>query len=846
MVKKAERSAAPSPPNGKPPSGLHFWSPLMQAGVMRSLRRSQGGMTVLAAAALAVALLTYAPTDASLNTANGGHTLNALGVVGAVLADTLIQSFGLAAAVPVFVGLAWGVRLMLVGPLSWVWLRVLATVLSCMLLALALAPMAPWVSWPLPGGIAGASGSLLLRHSLRGLASLGLSPTAGWAIAGASGLLSLTLLWWIADLRLGQVGSGLGRLTVPRGMAEWLKRPSRTLNPADHPSREPQFTREPLAPLAAASLTPHPLAAAPLANHPLATSGLASGPLGGGSEALAATPLAFSATTVMATKVAEARVSPRRDLPLRQTSLLDEPSDAITLPSLDLLSAPSANAPVNRPDNDALSENARLLEGVLADFGVQGHIVEVRPGPVVTLYELDPAPGTKTSRVVGLADDIARSMSAFSVRIAVVAGRSTIGIELPNARRQTVNFRDLLLSDSFQQHHEKSGGGLTIALGLDIGGEPVMVDLARMPHLLIAGTTGSGKSVAVNTMICSLLFRLTPAECRFIMIDPKMLELSAYADIPHLLTPVVTDSSKAVVALKWAVKEMENRYRHMSVMGVRNIAGYNQKLREAAARGHVLSRTVTVGFDPTTDAPLVEEQSLDLTPLPFIVVIVDEMADLMLVAGKDVEAAIQRLAQMARAAGIHLVMATQRPSVDVITGTIKANFPTRVSFQVTSKIDSRTILGEQGAEQLLGQGDMLYMAAGGRTTRVHGPFISDAEVEAVANFLRAGGQPNYLTAVTEEDEGAAPLRGGERDAGGGEGGEGSEGGGDNALFDQAVALVARERKASVSFVQRHLQIGYNRAARIIEQMEKQGMVSQANHVGKREVLLPPSGGEERY
>ena len=431
------------------------------------------------------------------------------------------------------------------------------------------------------------------------------------------------------------------------------------------------------------------------------------------------------------------------------------------------------------------------------------------------------APGTKTSRVVGLADDIARSMSAVSVRVAVVPGRSVIGIELPNARREIVYLRDLLSSESY----ERTAGKLALVLGKDIGGGPVIVDLARMPHLLIAGTTGSGKSVAINTMIFSLLYRLPPDKCRFIMIDPKMLELSGYDGIPHLLAPVVTEPRKAVVALKWAVKEMENRYRAMSKLGVRNIEGYNARVLEARENGEVLTRKVQTGFDPETGAPVWEEEPFDLEPLPLIVVVVDEMADLMLVAGKDIEAAVQRLAQMARAAGIHLIMATQRPSVDVITGTIKANFPTRISFHVTSKIDSRTILGEMGAEQLLGQGDMLYMANGGRITRVHGPFVSDHEVEQVVSFLKSQGEPSYLEAVTE-DEGA--------DGAFAETDEESSSG--DELYDQAVALVTRERKCSTSFIQRHLQIGYNRAARIVEQMEREGVVSGANHVGKREVL----------
>ena len=498
------------------------------------------------------------------------------------------------------------------------------------------------------------------------------------------------------------------------------------------------------------------------------------------------------------------------------------------LPPLRLLAEPKALGPNAGFSKDALEQNARLLEGVLEDFGVRGEIINVRPGPVVTLYELEPAPGTKSSRVIGLADDIARSMSAISARVAVVQGRNAIGIELPNTRRETVFLRELLAAQDF----EKTKAKLALCLGKTIGGEPVISDLARMPHLLIAGTTGSGKSVAVNTMILSILYRLTHEECKMIMIDPKMLELSVYDGIPHLLTPVVTDPKKAVVALKWTVREMEDRYKKMSKVGVRNIDGFNQRVREAAKKGETITRTVQTGFDRETGEAIYEQEDLALDPMPFIVVIVDEMADLMMVAGKDIEGAIQRLAQMARAAGIHLIMATQRPSVDVITGTIKANFPTRISFQVTSKIDSRTILGEQGAEQLLGQGDMLYMAGGGRIQRVHGPFVSDDEVEQIVAHLKLQGTPQYLESVTEEDEQAD-----------GDGYEGMAGGSDesNDLYDRAVAIVIRDKKASTSYVQRRLSIGYNRAASIIERMEDEGVVGPANHAGKREILV---GGED--
>ena len=489
------------------------------------------------------------------------------------------------------------------------------------------------------------------------------------------------------------------------------------------------------------------------------------------------------------------------------------------LPPARLLNPPAKTQ--SGPSKLTLEAHARRLENVLSDFSVNGTIADVRYGPVVTRYDLNPAPGTKSQRVISLADDIARSMSAISVRVAVVPGQNVIGIELPNEDRQVVMLRDILDESIWAQ----DSASLPMALGKDIAGAPVIVDLARMPHLLVAGTTGSGKSVGINAMILSMLYRHTPNTCRMIMIDPKMLELSVYDGIPHLLSPVVTDPSKAVTALKWAVREMESRYRNMAKMGVRNITGYNERLAEARNKGEVLTRRVQTGFDPETGKPVHEEEVLDLAPLPFIVVIIDEVADLMLVAGKEIEAAVQRLAQMARAAGIHVIMATQRPSVDVITGTIKANFPTRISFQVTSRIDSRTILGEQGAEQLLGRGDMLFMEGGGRVVRVHGPFVDDGEVEAVTNFLRQQGEPEYDDRVVEDslDE-LGPSTGGELPTG-------------NSLYEQAVQLVIREQKASTSFVQRHLKIGYNRAATIVEDMERNGIISAANHVGKRDVLV---------
>ncbi|MGE5203372.1 MAG: DNA translocase FtsK, partial [Acidobacteriota bacterium] len=647
----------------------------------------------------------------------------------------------------------------------------------------------PGAHWPVRAGLGGVVGKM----GLDALAHTGApAPAIAMAAAALSGLLLLHVLGlsledWAGVARgFGRIFTRIGRgtLALLRG-GLWLLRLFLPRRERAEPLVEPPPRREPR-----------------MAEGETET------------EETAPPPRRRTPADVVPAKRAGRRTQ-------RQTALDLGPSGQHVLPPIDLLTEPppTRGTAVNE---DALQQNARLLETVLDDFGVKGQIVKVRPGPVVTLYELEPAPGIKASRIVGLADDLARSMSAVSVRVAVVPGRSVMGIELPNARAETVFLREILSSEPY----ERSGAQLALALGKDIGGTPVIADLARMPHLLIAGTTGSGKSVGINTMILSLLYRLPPDRCKFIMIDPKMLELSVYDGIPHLLAPVVTDPRKAVVALKWTVREMENRYRLMSKLGVRNIEGYNARLKEAAAKGETLMRKIQTGFDAETGQPVFEEQPLDMNPLPFIIVVVDEMADLMLVSGKDIEVAVQRLAQMARAAGIHIVMATQRPSVDVITGTIKANFPTRISFQVTSKIDSRTILGESGAEQLLGRGDMLLMAGGGRITRVHGPFVSDEEVEAVVRFLKdRGGEPVYVEDVTQESDEDAPL-GFEED---------SAGSGDE-LYDQAVALVCRERKCSTSFIQRHLQIGYNRAARVVERMEREGVVSAANHVGKREVL----------
>lgn len=506
------------------------------------------------------------------------------------------------------------------------------------------------------------------------------------------------------------------------------------------------------------------------------------------------------------------------------------PYDTYEFPPIDLL-----QEPVSQDDaiisQEALERSAGLLESVLEDFGIKGEIIHVRPGPVVTMYEFEPAAGVKSSRVIGLSDDIARSMSAISARVAVIPGRNVIGIELPNAVRETVYLRELIQSRTFRDNQFK----LALALGKGINGEAVIAELAKMPHLLVSGTTGSGKSVAINTMILSILYRMTPEECRLIMVDPKMLELSIYDGIPHLLTPVVTDPKKAVTALKWAVREMEERYRKMAKLGVRNIDGFNARVELAREKGETIMCTVQSGFDKESGEMLYHEEAMDLTQLPYIVVIVDEMADLMMVAGKEIEGAIQRLAQMARAAGIHLIMATQRPSVDVITGTIKANFPTRISFQVTSKIDSRTILGEQGAETLLGQGDMLHMAGGGRIVRVHGPFVSDQEVESVVEHLKIQGKPEYLATVTDsEDDNDSTV---DADVVAEIVAAGSSSGDNEELYVQAVKLVMRDKKCSTSYIQRRLSIGYNKAASLVERMEEEGIVGSANHVGKREILL---------
>lgn len=755
---------------------------------------------------LLLALASYHSADPSLNTAGTSETVqNWMGQSGATLSDLLIQIFGIGSFVFAFSFIVWGFRLWHRENFGSLWMRSLAILSSALLLGVAGGAI-PGGSWSMHASLGGAGGALALNT------------LSGWlgSIIGFYPHIIIAVISGIAGLILAGVGIALKRNEREAVLVTFLSGGAATISGAtsvwgrisgifgrsheeyaddeqedndsesDEEYEEDDVEDEELDDDSQEDIR------------------------GGRSEKIA---------VVAPKKVAQkANVKEKS----KQVKLNLRNQNDWEFPSIDFLQEAPPLVKEEKLDESALRKNAELLQNVLNDYNVKGEIKSIHPGPVVTLYELEPAPGTKTSRVVSLSDDIARSMSAVSVRAAVPPGRNVIGIELPNKKRQTVYLRDLMERDDF----EKSTARLPLILGKDIGGHPIIADLAKMPHLLVAGTTGSGKSVGVNTMILSLLYRLSPQQCRFIMIDPKMLELSIYDDIPHLLSPVVTEPGRAVVALKWTVQEMENRYRNMSKLGVRNIEGYNIRIKEAVKKGEVLMRKVQTGFDAETGKPVYEEQPLDLTELPYIVVVVDEFADLMLVAGKDVENAIQRLAQMARAAGIHLIMATQRPSVDVITGVIKANFPTRISFQVTSKIDSRTILGEGGAETLLGMGDMLYMAAGGRVTRVHGPFVADSEVQEVVNHLKAQGEPSYLEDITDGD-----LFGGD------EGGE--EGGGESCdeLYDEAVAIIAREGKASTSFIQRHLQIGYNRAARIMEQMEKEGVVSPANRVGKREVLV---------
>jgi DNA segregation ATPase FtsK/SpoIIIE, S-DNA-T family len=760
-----------------------------------AVMRGAGALLFAAALAALAALASYSGDDASFNNANARPVTNLLGPLGATAADLLLQTFGFAAIFAFAPLLVWGIRALTGKSLRYAMWRLLAWPLGTVTMAAGLGVVPSPASLPAgAGGWIGIAAASLSTHAAQTFGA----PTLSWVLPLFLLAVGLPLAFLATGLRFLPLLRGTWSLPARiAGFAGWLRIP-RFRKAAIHTDEdeEHEYAEE-------SDEEGYYLDDAP--------------------PSLAATRLAERRESRV--KREEARkVQPAVR---RKQGALNLAAGEYQLPALELLAEPVALKDSHRLSDEALEENARMLEAVLADFGVKGRITAVRPGPVVTLYEFEPAAGVKSSRVISLSDDVARSMSAVAARIAVISGRNVIGIELPNQVRETVFLREMIACADY----EKARAPLTLALGKTIGGEPVMADLAKMPHLLVAGTTGSGKSVGLNTMILSLLYRMAPEQCRMIMIDPKMLELSVYDGIPHLLAPVVTDPRKAIVALKWAVREMEERYRKMSKLGVRGVEAFNDRVRLAKDKGDILKRTVQTGFDRETGKPVYEDENLEFEVMPYIVVVVDEVADLMMVSGKEIEGAVQRLAQMARAAGIHLIAATQRPSVDVITGTIKANFPTRISFQVTSKIDSRTILGEQGAEQLLGQGDMLYMAAGGRIRRVHGPFVSDNEVEDVVRFLKSQGTPEYLDAVTEEtdeetdDPYAVMMAGGNGESG-------------DDLYDKALAVVARDRKASTSYIQRRLGIGYNRAASLIERMEQDGVISSPNHKGFREVLLP--------
>jgi len=813
----------------------------------RQVRFAAGWALLAVVGFIVLSLLGWNVADPSLSHATEAPVTNWMGYPGAVTADLAMQFFGLAALAALVPLVAWAVALIRDQVPNHAGRRMAAWFAGALGAAAAIGCLPPTAGWPLPSGLGGALGDMVLRvpGTFTGgypsgfaavVVALVMAPLAAVLLALASGI-----GWrgtdddrpFDADDDEEEGGSLITIGALLHGIYA-LRTAARRVLPADAfggmVRRRSASTPVPATPRAEPQLEPS-MDAMPAPDADAAQWQDAGdwAPQPAPTEAMPE----LLPTEQAATRVAAPAPPPKPSVRVQreaQPSLIKD--GVFELPQIHYLNEPRNIVRDETLSDEALEQNARLLEGVLEDFGVKGEIIQVRPGPVVTLYELEPAPGIKSSRVIGLAEDIARSMSAIAARVAVVPGRNAIGIELPNARRETVYLRELISS----QTYDKSKAKLSLTLGKTINGEAVIADLAKMPHLLVAGTTGSGKSVAINTMILSLLYKMTPDECRLIMIDPKMLELSVYDGIPHLLTPVVTDPKKAVVALKWTVREMEQRYKNMSKLGVRNIDGFNTRIREAKRKGEELSRTVQTGFDRETGEAIYETEALDLHVMPYIVVIIDEMADLMMVAGKDIEGAVQRLAQMARAAGIHVIMATQRPSVDVITGTIKANFPTRISFQVTSKIDSRTILGEQGAEQLLGMGDMLYMAGGGRIQRVHGPFVSDEEVEDVVSHLKAQGVPQYLDAVTEDDE---------EDEAGSEGGAADAGGASDSEdpYDQAVAIVIRDRKASTSYIQRRLGIGYNRAATLIERMEQEGVIGPANHAGKREILVPSE--EER-
>jgi S-DNA-T family DNA segregation ATPase FtsK/SpoIIIE len=788
--------------------------------LMRRVRELVGLAVVGFAGVVAAALMTWSVSDPSLSHATSGPIRNVIGWPGAIGADMLMQILGLGSIMLVLPIAIWGWRLMTHRHFDREALRIACWILSAVIAAGLASCWPRGGTWPLPTGLGGVVGDALVRV-----------PAVVFGPPGFIYRLALGVILFVAMLAAFVFASGAG------SKEKFAERNAIIDDEEELDSEDDDQGSLTLGWIAHAAMSAKARAGRMFSS--LFTMLLGRGEAG---------PVrSFDRLEPNLGQRRQApSLVPRDEMdfddeeeededPAPRTRKRAEPKPvvrkgAFVLPPLSVLAAPKASDRITLNKSE-LEENSRALEGVLQDFGVRGEIADAHPGPVVTLYELEPAPGIKSSRVIGLADDIARSMSAVSARVAVVPGRNAIGIELPNEQREKVYLRELLST----KESGDSAAKLPLCLGKSIGGAPIIVDLARMPHLLIAGTTGSGKSVAINTMILSLVYRLRPDQCRLIMVDPKMLELSVYDGIPHLLTPVVTDPKKAVVALKWAVREMEQRYKSMSKLGVRNIDGYNARIAEAKAKGEELTRKVHTGFNKETGKAIYEEEQLSLEPLPYIVIIVDEMADLMMVAGKDIEGAVQRLAQMARAAGLHVILATQRPSVDVITGTIKANFPTRISFQVTSKIDSRTILGEMGAEQLLGQGDMLYMAGGGRISRVHGPFVSDEEVEKIVRHLKAQGQPEYLEAVTAEEE--VGEDGAVFDATGMGGGEGD-------LFSQAVAIVKRDRKASTSYIQRRLQIGYNRAATLMERMEEEGIVGQPNHAGKREILIAEE--EDRF
>jgi DNA segregation ATPase FtsK/SpoIIIE, S-DNA-T family len=795
----------------------------------------------VALVAIGLALSTWSADDPSLNHATDQLAKNLLGYPGAVIADELMQLMGLGVLSLIGIPMAWVVRLLGHERPERFFVTILAWIAASLMACAAFATLPTPSSWSLAAGLGGNAGDII-SGAILSLLAIGLKGVFPQILTGA--VCTYIAIW------IGLRATGFSKLeatgtlgVISRASASFVSAASTLAKNTYMNWKERRETLREEVRLRA-SKTPGDIISRLAPKRKSVRGSQRVEPVLSRSSVTAAEIPEPDSDEEMDEEFEigdfeDSTPSPRvsretKEIKLgkkikkdSQLNLRFSKSSEYELPPLTLLAEPKRLKQSIDLSDDVLEANARMLEGVLEDFGVKGQIINVKPGPVVTLYELEPAPGIKSSRVISLADDIARSMSAISARVAVVQGRNVIGIELPNSKRETVYLREMLASEAF----EKTGLNLAFALGKNIGGEPIFADLTRMPHLLIAGTTGSGKSVGINTMILSLLYRLPPDRCKLIMIDPKMLELSVYEGIPHLLSPVVTDPRKAVVALKWAVREMEDRYRKMSKVGVRNIDGYNMRMKQAQAKGEQLSRTVQTGFDVESGEPIFEQEQMESASMPYIVVIIDEMADLMMVAGKDIEGTVQRLAQMARAAGIHVVMATQRPSVDVITGTIKANFPTRISFQVTSKIDSRTILGEQGAEQLLGQGDMLYMAGGGRISRLHGPFVADEEVEKIVNYLKAQGAPQYLDAVTEEPE---------EDAYGEPGAmAGIEGGGSgDDLYDQAVAIVLRDKKVSTSYVQRRLQVGYNKAASLIERMEKEGLISAANGTGKREILVP--------